>query len=115
MTHTRIPLILNDKIRLKNLTAKLRDLLLESGFEVVPDGYGYPAVKFEKTETHALENKSLVSALVFLAKQGVAFETDYKQTFPPSQTINMIREKGLYKGKFIACSYTGSEWKYEKI
>jgi hypothetical protein len=115
MVITRIPLIMSDRIRLVNLTARLRDLLVENGFEVVPDGYGHPSVKFEKLTTHVLENYSLVSALVFLAEHGVAFERDYKQTYPPAHTMNMIREHGLYEGKFLACGFNGKEWVFEEM
>jgi hypothetical protein len=115
MVITRVPLIMSDRVRLVNLTAKLRDLLLENGFEVVPDGYGHPSVKFEKLTTHVLENESLISVLVFLAEHGVAFERDYKQTYPPSHTMQMIRDNGLYKGKIIGCGYDGKEWLFGEI
>ena len=115
MIMTRVPLILNDRVRLVNLTARLRDLLAENGFEVVPDGNGHPSVKFEDTDTDLLENKSLVSVLVFLAEHGVAFSRDFKQTYPPSYAMQEIRAKGLYNGKIIGCGFNGKEWVYEEI
>jgi hypothetical protein len=115
MAITRVPLILEDKVRLINLTADLRDKLIAAGFEVIPDGYGYPSVKYEPVKENITLNQSLISLLSYLAGQGVAFERDHKQAYPPSYAIQHLREHGLYKGEIIICGFNGSDWEYEVL
>jgi len=110
MVVTRVETILEGMVRLKKLTAKLRDLLIENGFEVVPDGYGYPAVKFNETSENQAEGDSLAAVLIFLAKNGVAFSIDPKQIYSPAYAIELFREEGLYQGKFTTCVYDGHNW-----
>jgi hypothetical protein len=112
---TRIPLILDDRIRLVNLTARLRDKLLENGFKVVPDGSGHPSVLFNPNPINILENPPLISLLNFLAKNGVAFESDYKQMYSPCYTMKLLRENGLYQGAIIECEYDGKNWIYNEL
>ena len=115
MSITRVRSIGNDRVILKNLTRGLRDRLFRAGHEVETDGHGSPSIRFEETDGDIMENASLVGLLVFLANQGVAFEQDFKQTFPPSYALQYLRERGLYKGKILACGYDGHAWVFEEI
>jgi hypothetical protein len=57
----------------------------------------------------------LISLLIFLANNGVAFAADYKQTYPPSYAMKALRENGLYDGKIIECGFDGQKWIYNQI
>lgn len=110
MAETRVEIILDGMVRLKNLTAKLRDNLIANGFEVIPDGTGHPAVKFNEELKNHTEGDSLAAVLVFLAKNGAAFATDPKQVGSPAYAIELLREQGLYQGNFKTCAYDGHNW-----
>ena len=110
---TKVTLIMDCNVRLKDLTSSLRDKLLMEGFEVVPDGHGNPSIKFDLEPKPVLENQSLIKVISFLANNGVAFSRDYTQMYSPAYTIELLRNNNFYKGNIILCGYNGEEWVYE--
>ena len=112
---TRVPLIMPDRVRLRNLTRSLKENLIANGFAIVPDGNGDSSVLFDEHPESVLENKSLQSVLIFLAKNGVAFETDMKQIYSPAYAIKLLRDNMLYSGPAWKCGFDGKEWTCSEI
>lgn len=105
---THAVLVLQDRVRLKNLTRKLQSEMEKDGFCIESDGYGHPSVLFDRAEPSALDN-----LFVWLADHKVAFEEDYKDIGGgPSGLMELIKDAGKYKRAFISCSYDGMQWRY---
>ena len=105
---THVVLVLEDRVRLKNLTRKLQAELEDEGYVLEPDGYGYPSVVFEKENETSLDN-----LFIWLAEHGAAFQLDLKDIGGgPSGLMNLIRNNSNNDLKYTSCSYNGENWNY---
>lgn len=107
-TITHAVMVLEDRVRLRNLTKNLKDKMENTGFSVESDGYGNPSILYNKDDSSSLE-----SLFIWLANNRVAFEADNKDiSGGPSGLMSLIQNKGKYKNNFISCLYDGKNWNY---
>ena len=107
---TRVELVMADRVRLRQLTRGLKNLLVKNGFDVVPDGNGYPSVLFDQND-----DSSLRKLFKWLALHNVAFVLDVKDIGGgPSGLMELIASKEDSDTKYLSCTYDGNKWIYHE-